>query len=347
MPSNQELYVTDDAIKKYLGAYLAALESTATEFLEPDVKQRLLHLSLLPAKITCYISTLFGVAFEYEPSDATSFEVKRGSGRVEDLLFSVPKKLRAIGPMLSISGRDCGVSKLTLSGGFPFRLTTPDSSLSIGEVRFELGGYRKDIFYAEVFGNRSAAAWTEAVAIGRAKDMVLLAMVGVSLARNRGISLGEWIDDRKEKTVLLLGNYNCDGSTRLDSIAECLRNSGYEPIMLKDIPDHPHQNLSQKVVTFGSASRFVVIDDSCPSGHIAEFEKCKQNDWVTILLHGDGQRSTSMTAATETYSKVIREFDFDVSNPQAAVDEATHWAENVLDELKRALRGSYPWRAGS
>ncbi len=60
--------VTDHMLYEYVETFHETLRQTASEFLAENDQKRLLHAALLPAKITGYVSTQFGVALEYEPA---------------------------------------------------------------------------------------------------------------------------------------------------------------------------------------------------------------------------------------------------------------------------------------
>jgi len=130
----------------------------------------------------------------------------------------------------------------------------------------------------------------------------------------------------------------------LRSLKAELRQLGYDPVLLKDIPDDPHQDLGQKVATLGSIARFVVVDDSEKSGHIAELEICKQNRWVTTILRHRGVGSSWMTAGASVSSKVIHEAPYEPPPVSEAVRAATEWAETTLGTVKEELSHTYPWR---
>ncbi len=336
--------ISEDGLRKYIEVFLSTLEATAHDYLEPDLRGELLHLSLLPAKIKGYVSTNFGTAIEYQPAQETSIEIQRGSARVEDLFVAAPAKLRNVEPIIPIGGSGWGIYKLSIKEGFPFRLTSREASVSFGEVRFEAGPWVRDVHYAEVFGDRASDNWSTEKAVFRAKDEVLTALVQVQRAAKRKVSVQEYIGDFKEKTVLLLGDYDQEGLMRLGHIRDALVELGYEPILIKDIPDHPHHNLPQKVVAIGSISRFVVVDDSSKSGHLVEWPLCKQNDWVTVLLRAGGRGGTWMTAGASHSSKVVLEQSYDPTSPALAVQEAATWAEDKLNELERKFENTYPWR---
>jgi hypothetical protein len=135
-----------------------------------------------------------------------------------------------------------------------------------------------------------------------------------------------------------------DGLVRLSGIEAALRLLGYEPILTKDVPDHPHQDLSQKVVAIAAISRFIIVDDSTKSGHLAEVQLCKASNWITVLLPAHGIGASYMTAGASIFSNVVSEREYDPETRQLAVASAVAWAENKICELERRLDGTYPWR---
>lgn len=340
--------VTESGIKIYIETFLSSLNDIASKFFDENEAKNLLHKSLLPAKIICYVSTQFGVAFEYISDNQTSIEVIRGSARVEDLLVKAPTRLRTGSPFITCGSR-CGIKGLTLEGGFPFRLENQEASVSLIEMHLSAKafGWQRDIAYAEVFGDRQAKNWSTDAAQNRAKDEVLAALVIAQQAKRKDIDLHEYISSFHKKTVLLLGDYSGEGKERLDLIAKSLKDEGYDPLFIKDVPDFEHYDLGQKVVVIGGLSRFVVVDDSSPSGHMMEVEICRNNRWVTILLHAQGVRASWMSAGAAISSNVILEKDYDPNVLKETVLEVAKWAEDKLSNIKKELNSLYPWRIKS
>lgn len=344
-----------NATEAILASYVEELHRTLADvsgrFFSPEHSKRLLHNSLLPATITCYVSTQFGVGFEYFPAAETKIKTIRGSARVEDLFVQSPKRLRHISPMFDIGGANSQISRLTLADeyGFPFRLNRNEASVTFWQVRFacEALKWKRYVEYAEIYGDRRASRWSLEAAQSRAKDEVLAALFLTQRAAKANKKLDEYVSSFREKTVLLLGAYDSAGENRLKSIAACLEELGYEPVLVKDIPDFEHYDLPQKVVAIGAVSRFIVFDDSSPSGHLSEFELCRSNRWVTLVLRADGLGASWMTAGASLASNVILEATYHPSNPKPAVEEATKWAENRLSGLKEKLNALYPWRLES
>ena len=342
--------VTEDALRAYIDLFHSTLEETAQQFLAEDTRAQLLHASLLPARIVGYVSTQFGAGIEYCPADRTEIDIVRGSARVEDLFVQAPQRARDLGPMFRVqegSGEFLnagGVFRLTLEGGFPFRLAGANSAFRFGEVAFRIGGWQRHVEYAEIFGNRTAAFWSTEQAIARAKDEVLAAMAQAKRAATRELPLPEYITKFQERTVLLLGDYDEQGLRRLRRIADLLAERGYDPILIKDIPDQPVQDIAQKVATIGFLSRFVFVDDSTKSGHLMEVQLCKSHSWITVLLRQDGIGGSWMTAGASIASNVILEQAYDSESPDSAIADSIEWAERKIAELERGFNATYPWR---
>lgn len=338
--------VTEDGLRAFIERFHKVLDETASANLDADSKARLLHASLLPARITAYVSTQLGVAVEYEAAPETSISVIKGSARVEDLLVRAPRALQDIGPMFRLAGANTSFDGLTIEGIFPFRLSQPDAFVSFKDAQFRAGPWARTIAFAEVWANRTAEHWTADQAALRAKDEVLAAMVEVARAHQRNLSVGEYIAEFKNKTVLVLGAYDEAGTARLNMIAEALTAIGYAPLLIRDVPDHPHQDLAQKVAAVGAISRFVIIDDTAKSGHLMETQICKQNGWVTALVRAQGEFSTWMTAAFSASSRVMMEEEYDPSKPLQKITKVAEWAEATLEQLEQKFNNTYPWRKG-
>jgi hypothetical protein len=338
------LNVTTEDLEAYIVAFIKCLEESAAKYLPTEVRPQLLHLAALPARITGYVSSQFGVAIEYVKAADTSIRIIRGSARVEDLLVPAPARCRDTGPTFRVAAQGVGFVGFSLEGAFPFRLMTAEASATFQDVAFMLGGHTKRIEFAEVFGDRSASNWSVGKAESRAKDEVLAALVHVQQARSRQLPIAEYLNRFKDKAVLVLGSYEPEGNVRLEAIASALRAQGYDPVSIKDVPDHPHQDLSQKVVAIGAVARFIVVDDSTKSGHLTEVQLCRSNNWVTVLLRAHGVGASWMTAGASVASNVIRELAYDPEAPDPAIADAVGWAENKLRELEVQFSNTYPWR---
>lgn len=341
---NASANVTEDEIRNYISVFHSTLQETACEFLPVVFRPKLLHLSLLPARIVGYVSTQFGIAIEYVPATATSIETVRGGARVEDLIFRPPKAVRKRAPFFGLGRRNLNVDDARCPGMLPVRLSNEGSRTILRNAESWEGSWRRRVFYAEIDGNRRAENWTATKAVSKAKDEVLAALVDIRCAERTALEVSEYVARLREKRVLLLGAYDGEGNTRLAALAKGLEQLGYEPFLVRDVPDSPEQDLRQKVLLLGSLSRFVVADDSSPSGHLVEMELCRTSGWITVVLRARGTGSSWMTAGLSLASNVIREVPYDPSDPTPALSVSLAWAEARIAELRADFRNTYPWR---
>jgi len=61
---------------------------------------------------------------------------------------------------------------------------------------------------------------------------------------------------------------------------------------VKEQKSLPYSSPEEKVKTLTLLSRFAVMEDTSPSGHIVEFEYCKNNRVVLAILRKQGKGST-------------------------------------------------------
>jgi hypothetical protein len=122
--------ITEEMIREYVDTFHKTLSEWSGRFFPPEKAIQLLHNSLIPAKITCYVSTQFGVAVEYSTAAQTTIETLHGSARVEDLFLKIPPKLqnRDTKTVIGYRGVTFGYFKYS-SDVFPFRLADEDADL--------------------------------------------------------------------------------------------------------------------------------------------------------------------------------------------------------------------------
>ena len=75
--------VTEEGLKEYIEVFYYTLHDSSQNYLPTKHHKNLRHLSLLPANIIGYVSTQYGVAVEYIPSDDMFIKIVKGSGRVK------------------------------------------------------------------------------------------------------------------------------------------------------------------------------------------------------------------------------------------------------------------------
>ncbi len=345
-------HVRADGLRAYLTAFHDQLLALADRYLPLEARQNPPHAALLHSQVLGYVSTQFGVAWEYIPFDATTgystttYDIRLGSARVEDLiLVEAPKAMLKAKPVVLIEQDRIWFTGINLQGRFV--LTREEAHVVFDRCAFTwpLGVGRqwfKGTAILEVYGDRRAEMWTPDRGVMRAQQEVLTALFELNRAAQRGLSLLDYAKQYREKVVLLLGSYSAAGRARLGQVKAILTGLGYDPILLSDIADQPGQTLSQKVVMLGSLSRFIVMDDTERSGALAELPLCKDNGWLTAVLRPMGRASSAMSANPGLLSSVILEVDFHPDDLQLELAKVAVWAERRHQELSAALRPEVP-----
>jgi hypothetical protein len=337
--------VTEAQLKAYLGALHASYLETVDEYVKEEEHRPLFpRLSLLDRRLVGYVSTTFGVGYEYF-REAGRISTERSSKRVEDMFVKAPPWIRRTPALVNFSGTSRGdVAYASFKGRFPFRLHSEAASVSFRGVVFRVGQWFQLVEFAEIFGDRRAENWTDAKAVGRAKDEVFQGILVIERAERKSLSLDDYLTAFKQRTVLCLGDFGVDGRSRLEAVQSALRDLGYDPIRLDELPEFPEYNLVQKAVAVGSVAKFIVVEDSSPSGHLVEFNLVQDNNWIAIVLREEGRRSTWMTAGAQEYSTVLRERTYLPGRVAEVLREEVQWAEKRVQELGPVIEELYPWR---
>jgi hypothetical protein len=336
--------VTVDAMEVYLRTFFSELTALAGSYLPAEAASEILYLAYLPAHIVGYVSTQFGAGFELRPASETSISVVRGSRRVEQLLFDAPSAIRRLPAMVAVKGAATVVQSLTFQGALPIALEGDEADVTLIQVRAEALDWRRDVVLAHLDSDRSMSKWTMQVARDQATSVILAATVDLRRAAIHGIPIAEYVSHQKKRAVLLLGSYSTGGLNRIHRLRDLLAQRGYEPILVSEVAETPSQSVIQKVTMLGGMARFVVIDDTEPSGHLVEIDIADSNNWVTAVLRGRGHPTTAMISDRDVFSTVMRSTNYDPANPEAALDEAIRWAEERLQLVADRLDSTYPWR---
>ena len=328
--------VTKDEFRSYLTVFHDTVHEIARRHVPKDWHKFLPMLEHRQARIVGYVWQQFGVAYEYVRDQPHEIVVVEGSERVENLFFTCRADLPG---GIRVTGTGTIVDADT-DGFFPLRLVGEDSTAMIYNSTFTAPGWTRYVWSAGLYGDNQGSRWTpdEAVnaAIQYSFDSLVAFMQDPQLLRH-------FVAVQRERRVLLLGDYNA-GKERLDRIAHTLEILGYEPTLLKDIPEFAELDLIQKLTLVAGHCRFIVIDDSSPAGQLAEIQTCRANNWVTVILRAHGKGSSYVTAGASVASRVILERPYDPAWPVKDVAEAAQWSEEKIIEVRQNLSRVYPWR---
>ncbi len=342
--------VTAEQLVEYLNVFHHAYQEAVRSFLPKPLHDSLLRQALSKHHIRGFVSTQFGAGYEYTGEGPAGISAEVASRRVEyTFLSDAPASVRRLQSMLAVEGHDVGVMYLTLEGGFPFRFAAPDASIRFVDVGFRVPPWDRIVRLAEIFADRTATFWSSANAAMRgvqaARADAYIATLDLEASNRIGVSLSQYIKDFKAKTVLVLGDYHDDGAERLEAMRAALSRFGYQPLLVKDVPEQPHHDLQQKLVAIASVVRFIVIDDSSVSGHLVEFPLVQSNRWVTLVLRLSGSTGSFMTHGASVASSVLRESTYTKMSLDSELLAGIQWAEQKLKDLERDLGGTYPWRS--
>ncbi|MDD2731310.1 MAG: hypothetical protein PHN49_01290 [Candidatus Omnitrophica bacterium] len=155
------------------------------------------------------------------------------------------------------------------------------------------------------------------------------------------------IKQSKHKCVLIIGpDKKEDHLESLYRIKGRLKEFGYEGILLRDYPDIEEQSIEEKMNLFGNIAKFVICENSYPSGHIDELNICARNRLVTIILQDNAIRSgaTWMQACYPIDFTFIKKIFYRHAALLPAIGRAVNMAESVVNKRRNALNREYKYR---
>lgn len=149
----------------------------------------------------------------------------------------------------------------------------------------------------------------------------------------------------RDRSVIVLGSYSDTEKPDLVETRDLIRSRGYHAELVEELDEHPMMSLQEKVNHWTSASRFSVMIDDKPSGHLTEYEIAKENRTILALLRPKNSGS-SWTFGDEPIVDInhINVFEYN-ETPLEVVDEAIDWAESIAQKRVESYNEHYPWRA--
>ena len=105
--------------------------------------------------------------------------------------------------------------------------------------------------------------------------------------------LVEIINTLKSNTVVILGaDSQLEKKSLLEEIAKKSREFGYSPIIVKNLKEIDGESFTKKAIMYSLIAKFVIIENSYPSGHILEFNKVLDLGCIVGVLQKKGTGST-------------------------------------------------------
>lgn len=147
-----------------------------------------------------------------------------------------------------------------------------------------------------------------------------------------------------DNAVMVLGSYEGRHSDELEELKSELNELGYDANSATDLPSHENKSLEQNISFYMMLSRFCIMVDREPSGHLNEYEIARRQRNILIRLVPEDGGSTYMTEGDEGINiNYIKSFEFKY-DPTEVLKNAIDWAEQLLEERKEAYQERYPWR---
>ena len=145
-------------------------------------------------------------------------------------------------------------------------------------------------------------------------------------------------------SVLLLGKDTGDSLKRLTRIKSELESLGYYVYLLKEQPDKWGESVIQKVLRYALSSKFILIENSEPSGHLYEIPHVtKMAECVTALLQEQGKGATWMFEDAYAKSRNWKKFTYNTKKLRPVVREAAEWAEQFTKAFAAHQKRVLPW----
>jgi hypothetical protein len=146
------------------------------------------------------------------------------------------------------------------------------------------------------------------------------------------------------ETVLVLGKDTGAGFKRLRLIAAKLEELGYYPVIIKDQPDKLGESVIQKVMRYALSSKFVLVENTEPSGHLYEIPHVgKAAECVIGFLQEKGKGATWMFEDAFARNRHWQKFVYAPGKIQNSVVEAANWAEDFVKQFGAFQQRVLPW----
>lgn len=146
-------------------------------------------------------------------------------------------------------------------------------------------------------------------------------------------------------SVLILGKDTGNGLQLLKRIQSHLEALGFYTYIIKEQPDKIGESVIQKVLRYGLSSRFVIVENSEPTGHLYEFPHvAKFAELTTIVLQLQGQGATWMFE--DLYHKLNNIKKIEYTNPtlEEEINIGIEWANDYLKSFVDFQKDKLPWR---
>ncbi len=145
-------------------------------------------------------------------------------------------------------------------------------------------------------------------------------------------------------SVLILGKDTGDGMDLLKRIQTHLDNLGYYTYIIKEQPDIVGESVMQKVLRYGLSSRFIIIENTEPTGHLYEFPHItKFAELTSIVLQQENKGATWMFEDLYHRLNNIKKFEYQKNDLEKQIDVGISWANEYLESFGNYQVENLPW----
>jgi hypothetical protein len=156
--------------------------------------------------------------------------------------------------------------------------------------------------------------------------------------------MAEAISTAKRGSVVVLGKDSGPSLDRLEQIGTILEEEyGLSPILIREQPVLEEHGLVGKLLAYTTMARYVIVENSEPSGHLYELPYLHTAEVLLAVLQEHGKGASRMPDDSLAKNPLARVFRYDVTSLADAVGEAVAWAEQRLHENAKANREVWPW----
>lgn len=145
-------------------------------------------------------------------------------------------------------------------------------------------------------------------------------------------------------SVLILGKDTDASLGKLKRIAAKLEALGYFAYIIKELPDRLGESVIQKVLRYALSSKFVIIENTEPSGHLYEIPHvAKMAECITIVMQEEGKGATWMLEDAYPKYHHWHKLIYRDNELEDKADQAAKWADNVFREFSDYRKATLPW----
>jgi hypothetical protein len=145
-------------------------------------------------------------------------------------------------------------------------------------------------------------------------------------------------------SVLVLGKDTGAALDRLNAMKCKLEELGYYVYMIKEQPDRLGESIVQKVLRYALSSKFVLIENTEPSGHLYEIPHvAKAAECVTVVLQEEGKGATWMFEDAYAKHNHWHKLTYREEGLENVVEAAATWAEKFVTDFAGYQVANLPW----